>query len=78
MTKMARLSITKQGRFLLLYYTDIAHTHSHKFSWSYSWSWSYFSVYFSCKLQKFKVSQCSSALLKYGQMLLFWLYTLLS
>jgi len=35
MTKITRLSIMKVTRttcFVLLYYTDIAHTHSHKFS----------------------------------------------
>jgi len=49
------MKVTRTTRVILLYYTDIAHTHSHKFSWSYSWS--YFSIYFSCKLQnhKFKV-----------------------
>jgi len=50
------MKVTRITRFVLFYYTDIAHTHLHIFSWPYSWS--YFSVYFSCKLQnhKFKIS----------------------
>jgi len=35
MTRITRLSImkvTRTTRFILLYYIDIAHTHSHKFS----------------------------------------------